>query len=128
MSENYTCDQAGIIRFLWDRFNAKAATDDELEYLASAIDISSTAARIASDQLADLSLKMCTGDVTERESQQVNGVALHTALSNLSDAMRMVGELTFIGSETAFEERRRAEANRKSQRVERNKHSERGGT
>lgn len=128
MNDTRTCDQAGLLRFLFDKFDAKAATDDELEYLSSAIDVSSTAARMASDQLSDIALNMCTGNVTERESQQVNGVALHVALSSLSDLMRMVGELTFIGSEAAFEERRRAEANRKPPRVERNKHSERGGT
>jgi hypothetical protein len=48
-----------------------------------------------------------------REVKQINGIDLPMALVNLSDAMRMVSELTFIGSEASFEEKKRIEAKAK---------------
>lgn len=128
MSDNHTCDQAGLLRFLWDKFDAKTATDEELDYLASSIDSATTAARFASAQLADMAIDFHDAQSAGKEIKKVDGIDVPTVLMNLSQVMRMIEELTFIGSESAFEERRRAEANRKPSRVERTKHSERGGT
>lgn len=126
MSDNHTCEPAGLLRFLWDKFDAKAATYDELDYLACSIDSARTVARFASEHLTGIALHVHEAQSAGSEVTKIGGVDLPVALSNLSDAMRMIEELTFIGSEATFEERRRADANRKSQRVERNKHSERG--
>lgn len=128
MNENHTCDAVGMFRFLWDKFDAKKATDDDLDYLTGATDVATTIARTVADQLFAVAMEISSERRAGREVERINGIDLPLALVNLSDEMRMAGELTFVGSEAAFEERRRAEANRKSQRAERNKHSERGGT
>lgn len=126
MRDIHTCDQAGLLRFLWDKFDVKSATDEELDYLASSIDSATTAARFASAQLADMAMHIHDAQSSGREVTKFDGIDFPVALTNLSQVMRMIDELTFIGSESTFEERKRAEANRKSPRVERTKHSERG--
>jgi hypothetical protein len=127
MSANHTCDAVGIMRFLWDKFDAKTATDDDLDFLACATDEATTVARSAADELFGVALHIGGERSAGRQVEKVNGVDLPMVLINLSNVMRMVGELAFIGSEAAFEERKRAEAKNRSPRVERTKQSSQEG-
>jgi hypothetical protein len=108
-SANHTCDSVGILRFLWDKFDAKKATDDELEYLSSATDVARTRARGIADELFDMALTVSSERFAGLEVKKLNGVELSIKLGNISDEMRLMSQLTFIGSEASFEEKKRLE-------------------
>ncbi|MFM0136835.1 hypothetical protein [Caballeronia grimmiae] len=125
MRDNHTCDAVGVLRFLWDKFDANTATDEELEFLSCATDEATTISHSVADELFGIAVFVGGERQAGRQVEKINGIDLPVALINLSQTMRMVGELTFIGSEASFEERKRSEAKLKSRRVERAKQSER---
>ncbi|QUN42417.1 hypothetical protein KEH56_24250 [Burkholderia cenocepacia] len=95
-------DAAGVLAFLWDHFDATAASDEGLQYLSGAADEASHAALELSSHIAAL------GGLIERdrgfegkpqcgELQDADQAAL---LYRIASELEAISHLAYIGSES----------------------------
>jgi hypothetical protein len=125
MNEKRRPNAAGIIGFLWEKFDAHSASDEELELLGGAGDEACTLSRNTADRLLGVAMHIADENAAGRDVRKMAHVDLPVLLANIADAMTICGELAFIGSEANFVASQRAEAKIKSSRVQRGKQSER---
>ncbi|HDR9274784.1 TPA: hypothetical protein QDB24_002858 [Burkholderia vietnamiensis] len=94
-------DAAGVLAFLWDHFDATAASDEGLQYLSGAADEAAHAALELSSHIAAL------GGLIERdrgfegkpqcgELQDADQAAL---LYRIADEVKVIGQLVHVGNE-----------------------------
>ena len=124
-------DAAGVLSFLFDKLDKTAVTDEELLFLSSAADEASAMARSLSDTVAGIGCLIAhdrNGDVGTAKNGALQGDDLPAFLFNISDALKTISELSFIGSEASFHQHERltANANNKSRRPRSAKDSSQG--
>jgi len=113
---------AGVLGLLWDRLDKKAAPDEVLDFLSSAADEASGMARSLSDTVEGIACLISQDqgdDVGVSKCGSLQGTDLPILLFNISDSLKTIAELAFIGSEASFhlQERQAAKANGKSRRT-----------
>lgn len=95
-------DAAGVLAFLWDHFDATAASDDGLEYLSGAAEEAAHAALELSSHIAAIG-GLIEGDRDFEgkpkcgELQDADQAAL---LYRIADEVKVIGQLAYIGSES----------------------------
>ncbi|KVG31994.1 hypothetical protein [Burkholderia diffusa] len=97
-------DAAGLLAFLWDRFDANAASDEDLEYLAVATaEAANTAFRLGTVISGIASLvgnDRGAEDAPDCGALQDRSQA--TLLHYIADEIETIGRLAHIGSESDF--------------------------
>ncbi|KVU21227.1 hypothetical protein WK62_19785 [Burkholderia ubonensis] len=93
-------DAAGLLAFFWDRFDAKAASDEDLEYLSGAAEEAANAALQLSDHVSGV------GGLIEQDRGFDNKPTCGTLqdadqaelLYRIANELEAIGHLAYIGS------------------------------
>jgi hypothetical protein len=99
MSSNRAADAAGFLRFFRESFDFETASDEDLRYLGRATDFAETLAIDTADALAGTSYFIGEEHQNGREVKQINGVDVAIHLMYISDAMRVIGEMSRTGDD-----------------------------
>lgn len=103
-------DAAGLLAFFWARFDAKAASDKDLSYLAGAAEEASSEAWQLSDHISDLGgLIECDRD-NKQKCGSLQDDEQARLLYRIAKQVEVIGHLAYIGSEADCELRTRLTA------------------
>jgi hypothetical protein len=107
MSANRHADAAGVLTFLWDKFNTDAASDKDLWFLANAAEQAETMSASLADTVSGVAgLISRDQDVPDdqpgRKSGALQDEDLPSLLWGIADSVRTIGKLAFIGGEAGF--------------------------
>ena|SRR5476649_2399431 len=119
MSTNMPADTAGVLNFLWGKFDSKTASDEELEFLTGANEEVQSMAQCLSVTVSSVGCIIGDAQAAGREGGSLQHHDLPTFLFSIADSLKTIAELSFIASEASFHQRQRltANGNTKSRRV-----------
>lgn len=108
--ENRLADTAGLLAFFHDKFDAKNASDEELEFLSRAGEEASSAAYELDDILSGLANLICEDEEKGNCGAFRTKTELPKLLWMISSRARAIGQQAYIASESGFVLRERYRA------------------
>ncbi|SAL17015.1 hypothetical protein AWB71_00687 [Caballeronia peredens] len=123
---------AGLLQFLWSKFDVEKASDEELMSLSTADEEAAVMAKQLGSVVNGVGSLIVTDMDVEADLQRsgaLQGAELPTLLRNIADQVNTIAELSFIGSQANFYLNMRVEARAKSvsRRVQTGKQSSQEG-
>ncbi|AMM13348.1 hypothetical protein AX768_03700 [Burkholderia sp. PAMC 28687] len=112
-------DTSNVLQFLWHRFDAKGASDEDLDFLSNASEEASTLANITADTVLAAAAAACEDKEAGRDFSLVNGTSVHNYLCQVANTLAVIGQLATIagGASYVLNERFAARSKEKSQHV-----------
>lgn len=97
-------DAAGLLTFLWDRFDVKAATDEELQYLSAASEEAANAAWRLSEHISGVGglIQYDRGSDDKPKCGALQDTDQAGLLYRIANELETIGRLAYIGSESDY--------------------------
>lgn len=108
----YPVNAPNLIRFFSDRFDLKAASDEDVHYLSNAAEEAGDMARALAEHVVGVGCLISTDLAVENTSKSgaLQGHQQADLLFHIANQIETIGHLASIASEAAYEELKRAEA------------------
>ncbi|AOJ86145.1 hypothetical protein WS87_05415 [Burkholderia sp. MSMB0856] len=103
-------DAAGLLAFLWDRFDAETASDEDLAYLSAASEEAANMAFKLSDHVAGIGCLIDYDRGAETRCGSLQDSEQASLLFRLADEIAAIGHMASIGSESESRLRHRISA------------------
>lgn len=101
-SQPVMTNPADVVKFLYERFDAKKASDEDLKFLTGAAEESFTLARAVATTVLSASAYVYDDFAVGKETKYVNGTELSEYLLSVANSLYMVAELSEIAHDASF--------------------------